>query len=291
MNYIKEIRAMHDAQATRPLSTGQKLLWYELMYICNTAGWPEWFDVWSSDIESRTGLSRSGVLKARKALQKLGYLEAVPRGTKATRYRMISQTVKQRFDENDTAETTDTVHEEGIEESKQDSAQVGTQDSTQDSTQVGTHIPKLNETKLNETKGNNPPISPQKEPPKRKKTANKTVRDVFAEYAGENLELLQALRDYEQHRVNLGKRLTPYKAELRLKELDRLGGDDTGLKISLIRQTIDRGWQSFYELKDERPKAAEKPPEEKKEKASRYDFAEIRRRDRERLKRLAEEEI
>lgn len=261
MNYIKEIRAMHDAQATRPLSTGQKLLWYELMYICNTAGWPEWFDVWSSDIESRTGLSRSGVLKARKALQKLGYLEAVPRGTKATRYRMISQAVKHCFDENDTAETSDTVHEEGIEESTQDGAQVGTQESTQESTQVGaqvgTHIPKLNETKLNETKGNNPPISPQKEPPEpppKKRTAKKAAgRDVFAEFAGEDTELLQTLRDFEAMRKEIKRPLTDRAKKLTCDRLRKLS-PVPATQVRILEQSIMHCWQGVFEL--DKPKRA-----------------------------------
>jgi len=108
---------------------------------------------------------------------------------------------------------------------------------------------------------------------------------VFAEYAGDNLELLQALRDWEEYR-RAGRPIRTEKGyQLHCNDLDRLAGDDAALKIKIIEQSIKRGWQGLFALKDE------KPPEEKKEKTSRYDFAEIRRRDRERLKRLAEEEL
>lgn len=289
MNYIRELRAFHDAQQTRRLDANAKLLWHELMYICNTAGWPEWFDVWSSTLTEHTGLNRSTLGRARDALVNLGYIEIRHNGTKATSFKILSQV--RNYDEiYAVQETVQEPTQEAIQEAEQEMEQEAVQEAVQEAGHILKEKENENE---NENKNNilsplNPPVE---EPKKTEKTAKKTVRDVFEEYAGENLELLQALRDYEQHRVKLGKRLTSYMAELRLKELDRLGGNDTELKISLIRQTIDRGWQSFYELKDERPKAAEKPPDAKKEMASRYDFAEIRRRDRERLKRLAEEEI
>ena len=115
---------------------------------------------------------------------------------------------------------------------------------------------------------------------------------MFAEYAGDDLELLQALRDMEANRKALRKPYATDKArELACGELDKLAGNNAEMKIKIIEQSIMRGWQGLFALKDEKPKAAEKPPDAKKEKASRYDFAEIRRLDRERLKRLAEEEI
>lgn len=305
MNYIKELNAFAAYRRYNKLSPGQIALWLAIIEAHNALGWSEWVTLSTAVLEQATGLTPGGIKSARKALAEKGLIEVCSHGTKAPDYRIVS------LSENNEIKNDSQVNvESNTQDNTQDSTQVDTQDSTEDNTedntetntetstqtstqsntQTSTALNKQNKTKVNKDIYK-PPYNPPAEEPKKKKTANKTVRDVFAEYAGENTELLQALRDYEEHRNKLGKRLTPYKAELRLKELDRLSGDDVGLKLSLIRQTINRGWQSFYELKDERPKAAEKPPDAKKEKASRYDYAEIRRRDRERFKRLAEEEI
>ena len=274
MNYIRELRAFHDAQQTRRVDANAKLLWHELMYICNTAGWPEWFDVWSSTLTEHTGLNSSALRRAREALVKHGYIAIKSHGTKATSFKILSQ-----------------VRAYGETCEEQEPTQEPTQEVVQEAVQEANNFPKLNKIKLN----NNilPPYNPPaEEKPKKKKTAKKAVRDVFAEYAGENLELLQALRDMEANRKALRKPYATDKArELACGELDKLAGNNAEKKIKIIEQSIMRGWQGLFELKDERPKAAEKPPEEKKEKTSRYDYAEIRRRDRERLKRLVEEEI
>ena len=76
---------MQDAQTTRPLSAGQKLMWYELMHIANVAGWPEWFEVWTSELTRRTEMTDTGVKKARKALADKGYIQFEVRGNKAAR--------------------------------------------------------------------------------------------------------------------------------------------------------------------------------------------------------------
>ena len=308
MNYIKELNAFAAYRQYNKLSAGQIAMWHAIIEAQNAHGWCEWVTLSTAVLAQSTGLKSEGIKAARKALIAKGLIEYRSHGTNAPDYRIVSLSENneikngtQANTEDNTEDNTEVSTQVDTQDNTQVDTQTNTQDNTQDNTQVDTQTNTQTNTaynKLNKTKDINniyiPPYNPPAEEPKKRKTASKakkTVGDVFAEYAKGDSLLLSALRDYEQHRVKLGKRLTPYKAELRLKELDRLGGDDAGLKLLLIRQTIDRGWQSFYELKDEHPKAAEKPPEEKKENASRYDFAEIRRRDRERLKRLAEEEI
>lgn len=117
MNYLQEILSFEKLQEINLVSPGQARLWYVLMYINNLTGWKTWFTVASSTLEFRSGLSRSGVIKARNELKQLGYIDFQTNGRKATSYRMISLT----------------------QDSTQDSAQPSVQGSTQDGVQSSTH--------------------------------------------------------------------------------------------------------------------------------------------------------
>lgn len=157
MNYLQEILSFEKLQEINLVSPGQARLWYVLMYINNLTGWKTWFTVASSTLEFRSGLSRSGVIKARNELKQLGYIDFQTNGRKATSYRMISLTQDSTQD--------------GAQPSVQGSAQVGvqssthtsTQDGVQGSAQVDTPLYKQNktQTKLNKTKENTP-LTPQR---------------------------------------------------------------------------------------------------------------------------------
>ena len=99
------------------------------MAINNRCTWIEWFTVPNLTLELNTGMSRSGVLKARNALKQYGLIDFKVNGTKATNYKMIT-----------------------IAKSKQESNQIGKQVSTQDGKQVGKQVRntlnKRKETKL-----------------------------------------------------------------------------------------------------------------------------------------------
>lgn len=129
MNYLAEILAFYDLVQVKQLSTGQIALWYALMAINNRCTWIEWFTVPNLTLELNTGMSRSGVLKARNALKQYGLIDFKVNGTKATNYKMIT-----------------------IAKSKQESNQIGKQVSTQDGKQVGKQVRntlnKRKETKL-----------------------------------------------------------------------------------------------------------------------------------------------
>lgn len=133
MNYIAEIKAFYDLVQVKQLSTGQIALWNALMYINNKCAWIEWFTVPNILLELNTGMSRSGVLKARNSLKQLGLIDFKTNGTKATNYKMMT-----------IAKST--------QESNQDGVQDGKQASTQDGVQDGNTLNKLNETKLNNIK-------------------------------------------------------------------------------------------------------------------------------------------
>lgn len=129
MNYLAEILAFYDLVQVKQLSTGQIALWHALMAINNRCTWIEWFTVPNLTLELNTGMSRSGVLKARNALKQYGLIDFKVNGTKATNYKMIT-----------------------IAKSKQESKQIGKQVSTQDGKQVSKRVRntlnKRKETKL-----------------------------------------------------------------------------------------------------------------------------------------------
>lgn len=141
MNYIQQILAFYDRQMINPLSSGQIALWHALMHVNNKCNWIEWFSVANQTLESLSGLSRQGVLKARNVLKQEGLIEFKSNGTKATNYRIKTLT------------TSNSV-QVGI----QDSVQVGIQNSVQSSIQSGVQssstLNKQNKTKQNKTKYN-----------------------------------------------------------------------------------------------------------------------------------------
>lgn len=167
MNYLTIINAFWDWATTNPLSTGQVSLYFALLHVCNKSNWTEWFQAPNQVLSVLTGLSRSGILKARNELKQKGLIDFKERGTKATLYKLIIANSKQKS-------TQDSKQaEKTIANSTQDSKQAGstiansTQDSVQDSTQVGKQVGVQNSTPLDkqkhkqkQNKKDKPPISP-----------------------------------------------------------------------------------------------------------------------------------
>ena len=108
MNYIAIINSFWDSATTNPLSTGQVSLYFALLHICNRSNWTEWFAAPNQVLSVLTGLSRSGILKARNELKQRGLIDFREKGTKATLYKVLTIA---------------------------NSTQVGTQDSTQNGVQ------------------------------------------------------------------------------------------------------------------------------------------------------------
>lgn len=51
-------------------------------------------------------------------------------------------------------------------------------------------------------------------------------------------------------RIRMKKPLTEKAAELNLKDLQQLSGGDEPMMVAIVSQSIKRGWQGFYALKE-----------------------------------------
>lgn len=141
MNYISTINAFWDAATLNPLSAGQVSLYFALLHVCNRNHWPEWFQASNQVLTVLTGLSRSGILKARKELRERGMIDFEERGTKATTYKIMSDS-----------------KQESVQESVQVDATMSK--STQESVQDSNTLYKYKHKTKTKTKTNKPPISP-----------------------------------------------------------------------------------------------------------------------------------
>lgn len=115
MNYINIINAFWDSATTNPLSTGQVSLYMALLHVCNRSSWTEWFQAPNQVLSVLTGLSRSGILKARNELKQRGLLDFRERGTKATLYRITMA--------NSNQESAQDGKRKGVQDGNQGSAQ------------------------------------------------------------------------------------------------------------------------------------------------------------------------
>lgn len=83
------------------------------------------------------------------------------------------------------------------------------------------------------------------------------VASLFEKFSKGNQELLSALKEWHDMRKKMKKPLTERAAELNLKDLQKLSGGDEQLMVSIVLQSIKRGWQGFYALKEaQAPRAA-----------------------------------
>ena len=87
-SYLDLINSFWDLAATNPLSTGQVSLYLALLHVCNRSYWTEWFSAPNQVLSVLTGLSRSGIQKARNELKQRGLLDFKERGTRATLYKI-----------------------------------------------------------------------------------------------------------------------------------------------------------------------------------------------------------
>ena len=212
MNYIAEIKAFYDLVQVKQLSTGQIALWNALMYINNKCAWIEWFTVPNILLELNTGMSRSGVLKARNSLKQLGLIDFKTNVTKATNYKIM---------------TISKSAQESSQDSTQDGKQVGVQDSKQDSNTLN----KLKETKLDNTK---------------KEIKKKSFDDVFSE-KNVTKELQKVLKDFMDMRKTIKKPMTSKALELLIDKVRKMSNDEM-IQIAILNQSIERGWQTVYPL-------------------------------------------
>lgn len=75
MNYIKELKAFTNWLLLNDLPTSAIVLWHTLMAINNMTGWKERFNAPNSTVEKLTGLSKQGLVDARKKLLEKGLIK------------------------------------------------------------------------------------------------------------------------------------------------------------------------------------------------------------------------
>lgn len=139
LNYITTINSFWNLATINPLSTGQVALFFALLHLNNNSYWTEWFQAPNQVLSVLTGMSRSGILKARNELKQKGYIDFRERGTKSTLYKF----------------TISNSMQESVQDSKQKGVQISNQVGVQDSEQaIYKDIKK--DKKVNKT----PPISP-----------------------------------------------------------------------------------------------------------------------------------
>ena len=137
MKYIDRINSFWDYATMNPLSTGQVSLYFALLHICNRSYWTEWFQAPNQVLSILTGLSRSGILKARNELKQRNLIDFKERGTKGTLYKlMVLDNVQDDAIANSTQDSVQDSTQNGVQNSTQDSVQDSTiANSTQDSVQ------------------------------------------------------------------------------------------------------------------------------------------------------------
>lgn len=83
----------------------------------------------------------------------------------------------------------------------------------------------------------------------KEKNNKKTLTMVLNSYAPVGSELRNALDEFKEMRIKKKKPLTVIALERALKKLDTLSANDEQTKLSIVLQTLDHSWDTFYELK------------------------------------------
>ena len=214
MNYIAIINSFWDSATTNPLSTGQVSLYFALLHICNRSNWTEWFAAPNQVLSVLTGLSRSGILKARNELKQRGLIDFREKGTKATLYKVLT-----------IANSTQV----GVQDSTQNGVQIGTQDSTQNGVQKSNTLYKH-----------------------KQKLKQKSVSDDTPEKCALNSlsgEVLEAFRGYMDYRKSIGAAMTDRAVQLAVNRLNELAPGNPSVQVAIINQSVLNGWKGLFALK------------------------------------------
>lgn len=223
MNYIAIINSFWDSATTNPLSTGQVSLYFALLHICNRSNWTEWFAAPNQVLSVLTGLSRSGILKARNELKQRGLIDFREKGTKATLYKVLT-----------IANSTQV----SVQDSTQNGVQIGTQDSTQNGVQKSNTLYKH-----------------------KQKLKQKSVSDDTPEKCALNSlsgEVLEAFRGYMDYRKSIGAAMTDRAVQLAANRLNELAPGNPSVQVSIINQSVLNGWKGLFALKDVEQKSPQK---------------------------------
>jgi len=144
MNYIREINSFYDWLETNTLTYSAISLWHALVHIANKAGWPEEFAVAISTLESKTGLKKDAIIRARNRLRQVGRINFRSRtGRQSAIYQVISFEIS--VAKNDTIAS--------FKKTQQDSVVLNDANRDTNRAQTATQTASIN--KLNKTKLNN----------------------------------------------------------------------------------------------------------------------------------------
>lgn len=86
---------------------------------------------------------------------------------------------------------------------------------------------------------------------KEKDKEKETITKVLNAYAPNGSDLRNALNEFKEMRSKMNKPLTVRALKQALNLLDKLSCNDEMTKVAIVDQSLNRGWQSFYELKVE----------------------------------------
>ena len=81
-----------------------------------------------------------------------------------------------------------------------------------------------------------------------KKEKKPDISQIISDYT-DNEELKQALLDFVKFRKAIKAPFTERGLTLSLNKLDKLGNTDEN-KLAVVNQSLERGWKTFYELKE-----------------------------------------
>lgn len=88
-------------------------------------------------------------------------------------------------------------------------------------------------------------------------TTDREIQEVIKDFAKEDLELIDAIKEFYRARKILKKPLTARALKLNINSLKRITTNRQE-QIAIINQSIQKGWQSFYELPKNHPIGAKK---------------------------------
>lgn len=251
MNYITLINSFWNLAMMNPLSTGQVSLYFALLHICNRSNWTEWFQAPNQVLSVLTGLSRTGILRARNELKQRGLIEFKERGTKATLYKLstlstlMSNSVQDGTQENNTIAN---KTQERVQDRTQENDTIAnkTQDRTQNSVQDRTQEGVQDRTQNSATKERY-----KEKQEERYKQKQKSISSEIPEKCGTNLPEgipQEVLDDYIAHLNAAGKMMTGPGLELLFERLEQLAPGNKAQQTEILKQSTRNRWKDVYPL-------------------------------------------
>ena len=83
-------------------------------------------------------------------------------------------------------------------------------------------------------------------------TPKNDIQEVIKDFAGCDLEMIDALKEFYKSRTAFKKPLTARALKLNLNALVSLSSN-RDVQLAIINQTIQKGWKSFYQLPENHP--------------------------------------